>query len=114
MHKYVRKILGYFRRFVEGYVTNARPLNYLLVGHPTNPEAGNKKSTKPTLFVLGKENQKSSAMITNWLTSPPVLGYSDYQLPFTLHTDASWNGLGAALNQTQQGIGSTVAQWLNA
>ena len=70
--------------------------------HPKNPEAGNKKSTKPTLFVLGEENQKSFAMITNWLTSPPVLGYANYQLLFTLYTYASWNGLGAALDQTQQ------------
>ena len=43
------------------------------------------------------------------LTNPPVLAYADYRLPFTLHTDASANGLGAVLYQKQDGIGRVVA-----
>ena len=110
--KDVRKFLGfsgYYRRFVEGYATIARPLNDLLVGHPTNPEARNKKSAKPTPFVWGEDQQKSFEMIIGRLTSPPVLGYADYQLPFTLHTDASGTGLGAALCQTQKGVNRVIA-----
>ena len=109
--KDVRKFLGfsgYYRRFVEGYATTARPLNDLLVGHPTKPEAKNKKSAKPTAFVWG-DQQKSFEIIIDRLTSPPVLGYADYQLPFTLHTDASWTGLGAALCQTQEGVNRVIA-----
>ena len=110
--KDVRRFLGfsgYYRRFVEGYATIARPLNDLLVGHPTNPEAKNKKSVKPTPFVWGDDQQKSFEMIIDRLTSPPVLGYANYQLPFTLHTDASGTGLGAALCQTQEGVNRVIA-----
>ena len=48
-------------------------------------------------------------MIIDRLTSPPVLGYADYQLPFTLHTDASGTCLGAALCQTQEGVNRVIA-----
>lgn len=37
------------------------------------------------------------------LVSPPVLAYVDFNLPFTLHTDASERGLGAILYQRQDG-----------
>ena len=107
-----RKFLGfsgYYRLFVEGYAIIARPLNDLLVGHPTNPEAKNKKSAKPTPFVWGEDQQKSFEIIIDRLTSPPVLGYADYQLPFILHTDASGTGLGAALCQTQEGVNRVIA-----
>ena len=110
--KDARKFLGfsgYYRRFVEGYATIARPLNDLLVGHPASPEAKKKKSAKPTPFVWGDDQQKSFEMIIDRLTSSPVLGYADYHLPFTLHTDALGTGLGAALCQTQEGVNRVIA-----
>ena len=51
VHKRCQKISGfsgYYRRFIEGNATFARPLNDLMVGHPKNPEARYKKSAKPT------------------------------------------------------------------
>ncbi len=36
------------------------------------------------------------------LTSPQVLAYADYTLPFILYTDASRDGLGAVLSQMQE------------
>ena len=100
---------GYYRSFVEGYATIARPLNDLLVGHLTNPEARNKKSAKPTPFVWGEDQQKKFEMIIDLLTSTPVFGYDAYQLPFILHTDVSGTDLGAALCQTQEDGNRVIA-----
>jgi hypothetical protein len=43
------------------------------------------------------------------LTSPPILAYADYTLPFILHTDASNEGLGAVLYQKQGGNDRVIA-----
>ena len=110
--KDVRKFLGftgYYRRFIEGYAAIARPLNDLLIGHSTNPGAKKKSSVTATPFEWGTEQQKSFETIVRRLTNPPVLGYADYRLPFSLHTDASGSGLGAALYQRQNGVNRVIA-----
>ena len=38
-----------------------------------------------------------------------MLGYTDYWLPFSLHTDASGSGLDAALFQRQNGVNRVIA-----
>lgn len=43
------------------------------------------------------------------LSTPPVLGYADYRLPFELHTDASSHGLGAILYQCQDNVKRVIA-----
>ena len=86
---------------MKGCAVIARPLNDLLVGHPTNPKANMKASIKPTPFKWDEEQQRSFDTIIDRLTSPPVLGYADNWLPFSLHTDASATGLCAALYQRQ-------------
>ena len=110
--KDVRKLLGfngYYRRFVEGYASIVRPLNDLLVGHPTNPGGKRKTSEKGTPFRWDDEQQRSFDTIRERLTNPPALGYADYHLPLSLHTDASGNGLGAALYQRQNGADRVIA-----
>ncbi len=39
----------------------------------------------------------------------PVLGFANPKLPYTLHTDASTTGLGAALYQEQDGQSRVIA-----
>ena len=41
--------------------------------------------------------------------STPILAYPNYQLPFTLHTDSSNDGLGAVLYQKQDGKMRVIA-----
>ena len=94
---------------MKGYAAIPRPLNVLLVGHLTNPEIRLKASVKRTPFTWGDEQQWSFDTIIDRLTNPPVLGCGDYRLPFSLHTDASSTGLGAALYQRQDGVKRVIA-----
>lgn len=43
------------------------------------------------------------------LTSAPVLAFADPKLPYVLHTDASGDGLGAALYQEHDGKLKVIA-----
>ena len=102
--KDVRRFLGftgYYRRFIQGFAAIVRPLNDLLIGHATNPKARKKSTQKGIPFKWGTEQQQSFDSIIDKLTNPPVLAYADYSLPFIVHTDASFDGLGAVLYQHQ-------------
>ena len=104
--KDVRRFLGfsgYYCRFIKGFAAIARPLNDLLVGHVTNPKARKKKASKRMPFEWTEKHQSSFDTIIDRLSNPPVLAYADYSLPFKVHTDASFDGLGAVLYQTQDG-----------
>ncbi|MCG8049377.1 MAG: RNase H-like domain-containing protein [Candidatus Thiodiazotropha endolucinida] len=105
--KDVRKFLGfagYYRRFVRGFASIVRPLNDLLVGNSTK-----KPSKRKTLFTWEEPQQKAFDTIIEQLSSPPVLAYANYKLPFKLHTDASCSGLGAVLYQRQDGSDRVIA-----
>ncbi|MCG8034916.1 MAG: hypothetical protein JAZ03_22460, partial [Candidatus Thiodiazotropha taylori] len=110
--KDVRRFLGfagYYRRFIKGFAAIARPLNDLLVGHVTNPKARKTKRPKKVPFEWKEEQQLSFEVIIDKLSNPPVLAYADYSLPFKVHTDASFDGLGAVLYQTQDGQERVIA-----
>ena len=78
------------------------------MGHVTNPKA--KKSVRKLVpFKWGPEQQSSFEAVIDKLNNPPVLAYADYSLPFNVHTDASLNGLGAVLYQTQEGVERVIA-----
>ena len=101
---------GYYRRFSRNYASIARPLNDLLVGHCTNDrKKGTKSKKKSVPFVWGERQQKAFDCLIEKLTSPPILAYADYRLPFKLHTDASCTGLGAILYQSQDDVDRVVA-----
>ena len=105
---------GYYRRFIRNYANIVEPLNNLLKGHCTTgrkaqTKTKTSKSKRPTLWTWGSAEQKAFDTVIEKLTSAPVLGYADYSLPFTLHTDSSGTGLGAVLYQKQEGIERVIA-----
>ncbi|KAI5109307.1 hypothetical protein C0J45_0704, partial [Silurus meridionalis] len=107
----VRKLtgfLGYYRSYIQDFSRIAKPIYELL----------QTKSGKTRIPVRGKSaggpqlpsrepvswtavHQGALEQLVTLLTSPPVLAYPDFHLPFTLHTDASDRGLGAVLYQRQ-------------
>ena len=109
----VREFLGfagYYRRFVKNFSQIAKPLNELLGGTPKKKtgKRGRGKESKITTpkaseWKWGTDQQKAFETLKRCLSSLPVLAYVQYDLPFTLHTDASGKGLGAVLSQTQEG-----------
>ena len=114
-------VTGYNRRFVEGNAKVARPLQRLMVGHthkgkrskPGNSQPGGKRRKKKKLevapWVWTDECQQAFEGIISRLVEPPILTYPDYSRDFILHTDASLEGLGAALYQVHDGVERPVA-----
>uniref|UniRef100_A0A3B3R4V1 Gypsy retrotransposon integrase-like protein 1 n=1 Tax=Paramormyrops kingsleyae TaxID=1676925 RepID=A0A3B3R4V1_9TELE len=110
---------GYYRRFIQGYSHIIKPLNELTSGYPPLRK-GNKKPKQATRtgYYNPKELfgqrwtskcQEAFDSIIEKLTSAPVLGFADPQLPYILHTDASTVGLGAALYQIQDSQPRAIA-----
>ena len=117
----VRQMLGflsYYRSYIQGFSRIAKPLYELLAAPPTAhiPE-NNVKVAKRGKTKKGKSGQLTSRTHVSWtdnhqqvlcylidkLSSPPILGYPDFNDPFVLHTDASQAGLGAVLYQRSHG-----------
>ena len=99
---------GYYRRFVKNYAKIIKPLNDLLVGHPTNKKGKKSKRNKEP-WEWGPAQQSAFDIIIDKLTSPPVLAYADFTKPFIVTTDASSDGLGAVLYQEQDGHERVIA-----
>lgn len=98
---------GYYRRFIKDYSKIVKPLNDLLVGHPTKRREKKTKQSPP--WIWGETQQKAFDDIKTKLCRPPVLSYADYTKPFIVHTDASSEGLGAVLYQVQSGQEKVIA-----
>lgn len=85
--KQVRNFLGmtgYYRRFIKGYGTLARPLTNLL---------------KRGGFKWDEATEDSFRGLKEALTSTLVLALPDLSKPFTVETDVSQYGIGAVLLQ---------------
>ena len=109
-------LLGYYQRYIENFSRVAKPIYYLLKYDSKCPP-GKKQQPKEKYRPKKKTHQVPSSTPVSWsdehqsalnflidsLTSPPVMAYQDYEIPFVLHTDASQEGLGAVLYQKQQG-----------
>lgn len=103
--------LGYYRTFMQDFSRLARPL-FKLIESPSESSQGatvarsNKAKSKSsssgqlsskTPVQWTSEHSAVVSNLVNMLTSPPILAYPDFELPFVLHTDASNEGLGAVL-----------------
>ena len=96
--KEVRSFLGlasYYRRFVEGFAQNSKPLHQL--------------TEKGRRFEWNDECQYAFDTLKQRLTSPPLLAYPRPTEDYILDTDASNDGIGAVLSQIQDGQERVVA-----
>ena len=87
----VQQFLGltsYYRRFVQGYATIAKPLHQL--------------TEKNTPFRWTAAAQDAFESLRQKLATAPILAFPDCSKPFTLDTDASDFGMGAVLSQIQE------------
>ena len=100
---------GYYRRFIKDYAKIVKPLNDLLVGHPTQKPVSKKRKRKSVPWEWGEAQQGAFDTLKEKLSSPPILAYADFSKPFVLHTDASGEGLGAVLYQIQDGREKVIA-----
>ncbi|KAK3101184.1 hypothetical protein FSP39_001606 [Pinctada imbricata] len=98
----VRKFIGfvgYYRKFVKNFSKIAKPLTDLMPC-PISKRKSKQKDQKP--WIWGPKQEEAFETLKKHLTSPPILAYPDFNLSFELHTDASQQGLGAVLYQTQE------------
>lgn len=89
--KSVRRFLGtagYYRKFCQHFSCISVPLTNLL--------------KKDKRFQWTAECQESFRKIKELLSKEPVLLAPNFNKPFTLHTDASDEGVGAALSQADE------------
>lgn len=100
-----RSFLGlasYYRCFIKGFASIARPLTNILKGDNGKIGANHSKKVK---LELTNEQRKSFEKLRNILESEDVmLAYPDFTQPFDLTTDASGSGLGAVLSQKSHPI----------
>ena len=96
----LRSFLGlctYYRKFVKGFSTIARPLHKLT-------EAKQK-------FLWTDECERAFKKLKEALTSSPILAYPQPDKLFILDTDASNESVGAVLSQEIDGNEHVIAYW---
>jgi hypothetical protein len=78
-------MVGYYRRFIEGFSKIARPMTAMLA--------------KKVDFKWTPACQESFEMLKQKLTTAPVLVLPDVHKPFLVYCDASYTGLRCVLMQ---------------
>ena len=91
--------VGYYRRFIKNFGRITKPIREVITGL----ENQSKRSAKKTYIEWSDAADVAFEHLKAMCVSTPILAYPDYQLPFTLHTDSSTDGLGAVLYQKQDG-----------
>ena len=88
-------LVGYFRQAIPNFSQIAKPLYDILKNSDLTS-----RSKQPINWT--EEHQSNLDNLLIHVTSPPILAFSDFQLPFILHTNTSAKGLGCALYQIQE------------
>ena len=95
----VRRLVGLlsvYRRFIPHFSKVAKPLYDLLKLKRMDGKCPKEKSVSWT-----DAHQAAAEKLIDAITCFPVMAYPDFNEPFLLHTDASYDGLGAVLYQKQ-------------
>ena len=79
----------FYRRFIQGFSKLAAPLNQLL--------------RKCVRLKWDESCQNAFDALKHALVTAPVLAFPDFSQPFDLYVDASLEGIGMTLGQTQTG-----------
>ena len=97
--------VGYYRRFIKNFSKITKPIREVITGL----ENQSKRAAKKTYFEWSDAADTAFEHLKAMCVSTPILAYPNYQLPFTLHTDSSTDGLGAVLYQKQDGKMRVIA-----
>ena len=109
--KQVQGFLGFtsfYRRFIKDFAKIAKPLHAVTQGSE-HVKLKTKNAVRYPPLKWGESQQQAFEKLKDACCSTPILGFADYAKPFTLHTDASGDGLGAVLSQKQVGLNRVIA-----
>lgn len=98
---------GYYRRFIANYSAIVKPLTDLTRGYLPAQKSKTRAMPQATYFKKAEPfGERWTPACTDafqgiiqCLTHAPVLAFADPTMPYVLHVDASFDGLGAVLNQ---------------
>lgn len=99
---------SYYKHFIANYLSIVHPLTELTRGYLL-PQKGHPTKSNQTKQYLCKSEPfgdrwtpacaDAFQKVRNCLTNAPVLTFADPTMSYILHVDASFDGLGAVLNQ---------------
>lgn len=93
--------VGFYRRFIKEFSKVARPLHNIV--QQSGASGLKKRRVRNLPFTWGPEQQAALDELVRLVTTAPILAFADYKKPFTLHTDASGDGLGQSYIKNRMG-----------
>ena len=114
---------GYYRGYVKDFSKKMKTLYDLLAVKVDDENVAKKRKNGAKDVGMKRSQRYDSNVLVNWtedhqkvvedmieyLKSPEVMAYPDFNLPFFITTDASNEGLGSVLYQTQNGVDRVIS-----